>query len=422
MLDREFLRNEPEKVRAAAKNKGEPCLIDEWLELDERRRGHLGETELLRRRRNELSKEVSSLKKEGKEAGSQILESKEASTSLSTIDEELTVVDARMKEMELRFPNIPDPDVPVGKDETFNSVIKSSGEIRTYKFKPRAHWELMGEHLDSKSSGMITGSNFILLRGWAAKLQRILINWMMDFHSDAKMEEVWTPFLATRESMTVTGQIPKLESDMYRVEKDDLFLVPTGEVPLTNIYRNSKLLEKDLPIKIFGYSPCFRREAGSYGKDTRGLNRVHQFEKVEMVRMVKPENSEAALEEMADHVGRMLELLDLPYRVSLLATGDLSFAAAKCYDFEVWSAGQDKWLEVSSISNFRDFQARRGNIKFKPSAGGKPEFVHTLNGSGLALPRIMAALIENGQTKSGKIDLPEVLAKRTGTMTLGGLS
>lgn len=419
MLDRAILRNEPDIVRAAAKNKGEPCLIDEWLELDKKRRGLLGETETLRRRRNELSREVSFLKKEGKGADTQVSKSRKTGIELAGIEKDLDAVDARMKELELYFPNIPDPDVPVGRDETFNTIIESAGEIPSFDFVPRAHWDILGELLDREASGSIAGSNFILLRGPAARLQRVLISWMLDFHSSSGMEEIWMPFIANRESMTATGQIPKLEDDMYHIEKDDLFLVPTGEVPLTNIYRSSKLLEKDLPIKIFGYSPCFRREAGSYGKDTRGLNRVHQFEKVEMVRMVKPENSEAALEEMKGHVGRMLELLNLPYRISLLATGDLSFAAAKCYDFEVWSAGQEKWLEVSSISNFGEFQARRGNIKFKRSGGGKPEFVHTLNGSGLALPRIMAALIENGQTESGKVVLPKVLATRTGTDILG---
>ncbi len=408
MLDRAILRKEPDRVRAAAKNKGEPCLIDEWLELDEIRRGLLGETETLRRRRNELSKEVSFLKKEGKEADTQILESKETGRRIGAIETELNTVDTDMSELELRFPNIPDTDVPVG-NEDLNKILSNVGEKPSFDFKALPHWELLGEHLDSKSSGMITGSNFILLRGWAARLQRILIDWMMDFHSGAGMEEVWTPFLATRESMTVTGQIPKLESDMYHIEKDDLFLVPTGEVPLTNIYRDSILPEKELPIRLFGYSPCFRREAGSYGKDTRGLNRVHQFEKVEMVRMVRPEDSEAALAEMTGHVGRMLELLNLPYRISLLATGDLSFAAAKCYDFEVWSAGQEKWLEVSSISNFRDFQSRRSSIRYRPAGGGKPQHVHTLNGSGLALPRIMAALIENCQTESGQVVLPKVL-------------
>ena len=295
MLDRAILRNEPDRVRAAAKNKGEPCLIDEWLELDKKRRELLGETETLRRRRNELSREVSSLKKEGKQADTQILQSRETGVELAGIEKNLDTVDARMGELELYFPNIPDPDVPIGSDETFNTIIESTGDKPSFAFVPRAHWDILGQLLDSEASGSIAGSNFILLRGWAARLQRILISWMLDFHSSSGMEEVWTPFLATRESMTVTGQIPKLESDMYHVEKDDLFLVPTGEVPLTNIYRNSRLQEKDLPIRIFGYSPCFRREAGSYGKDTRGLNRVHQFEKVEMVRMVKPENSEAAL-------------------------------------------------------------------------------------------------------------------------------
>ena len=419
MLDRGLLRKEPDRVRRAAENKGEFCPIDEWLTLDEKRRGILFETEKLRRRINELSKEVSALKKNGKKAYAQISESRETGTRLGSIATELADVNTLMEELELHFPNIPDSDVPVGRDETFNSIVKTSGEKPSFSFSPLTHWELLGDFFDQEASGSIAGSNFILLRGWAAWLQRNLINWMMDFHSASGMEEVSVPFIANRASMTSTGQIPKLEDDMYHIEKDDLFLVPTGEVPLTNLFRDSILLEKDLPVKLFGYSPCFRREAGSYGKDTRGLNRVHQFDKVEMVRIVEPGNSESALVEMTDHVGKMLEQLELPYRISLLATGDLSFAAAKCYDFEVWSAGQEKWLEVSSVSNFRDFQSRRGRIRYRHSDGGKPSFVHTLNGSGLALPRIMAALIENGQTESGRIALPEVLAERTRTEILG---
>ncbi|MCK4806363.1 MAG: serine--tRNA ligase [Candidatus Aegiribacteria sp.] len=424
MLDRALLRNETDRVRLAAENKGEPCPIDEWLELDERRRRLLGETEELRRRRNELSNEVSSLKKDMDGDQAKLIynlsrESKETGRRLAAIEKDLKAAETRMSDIELYFPNIPDPDVPVGNDESFNRIVKSAGEKPSFDFNPLPHWELLGELLDSEASGSITGSNFILLRGWAAWLQRILISWMMDFNSNAGMEEVWVPFIANRKSMTSTGQIPKLEYDMYHIEKDDLFLIPTGEVPLTNIYSDSILQDKDLPIRLFGYSPCFRREAGSYGKDTRGLNRVHQFEKVEMVRMVKPENSEVALEEMTAHVGEMLELLNLPYRVSLLATGDLSFAASKCYDFEVWSAGQEKWLEVSSVSNFRGFQSRRGGIRYRPAAGGKLQYVHTLNGSGLALPRLMAALIENGQTESGRIVLPEILAERTGIEILG---
>ena len=414
MLDRGLLRNEPDKVREASLNKGEPCPIDRWLSLDEERRNLLGRTESLRRRRNELSQEVSSLKKSGSPADSQIAESKKVGDSIGRIDKELSAIDREMNEVELRFTNIPDPDVPVGKDESFNK-IRTSGVKPLFDFNPKPHWEILGDLFDQEASGDIAGANFILLRGWAARLQRKLINWMMDFHSEAGMEEIWTPFLANRKSMTTSGQIPKLEYDMYHIEKDDLFMIPTGEVPLTNIYRNTTLNQCDLPVKLFGYTPCFRREAGSYGKDTRGLNRVHQFEKVEMVRFEHPDRSERALEEMAVHVEKMLSLLELPYRISILATGDLSFAAAKCYDFEVWSAGQEKWLEVSSISTFRDFQSRRGNIRYKPDGGGKPQFVHTLNGSGLALPRIIAALIENNQTEDGKVRFPSVIASKPGT-------
>lgn len=419
MLDRGLLRSEPERVQKASEAKGEPCPIKEWLKLDEERRNLLGRTESLRRRRNELSQEVSSLKKSGEPADNQIAESKKVGDSIVEIEKKLSVIDREMVEIELRFTNIPDPDVPIGKDESDNEIIRTFGVKPSFDFEPMPHWELLGNFFDQEASGDIAGANFILLRGWAARLQRKLIDWMMDFHSEAGMEEIWTPFLANRESMTTTGQIPKLEEDMYHIEKDDLFLIPTGEVPLTNIYRNTILNEGDLPVKLFGYTPCFRREAGSYGKDTRGLNRVHQFEKVEIFRVEHPDRSEAALEEMVSHVEKMLSFLELPYRISILATGDLSFAAAKCYDFEVWSAGQEKWLEVSSVSNFRDFQSRRGKIRYKPAGGGKPQYVHTLNGSGLALARLIAALVENGQTESGKVVLPKVLAERTGTDILG---
>lgn len=419
MLDRKLLRKDPQKVKEAADKKGEPCPVDRWTELDENRRGLLTETEDLRRRRNELSKEVSSLKKSGEDAEQQILESREVGKRIGSIEKELGSIEEELDKIELEFPNIPDPDVPVGRDESFNRVLRSGGERPGFDFEPRSHWEILGDCFDQEAAGAITGSNFVLLRGWAARLQRVLINWMMDFNSASGMEEVWFPFIARRESMTATGQIPKLEDDMYHIEKDDLFLVPTGEVPLTNIFRDTILTEDQLPIALCGYSPCFRREAGSYGKDTRGLNRVHQFEKVEMVRLVRPEESESSLENMTEHVENMLRRLDLPYRVSMLATGDLSFAAAKCYDLEVWSAGQEKWLEVSSVSNFRDFQARRGNVRYRPSGGGKPRFIHTLNGSALALPRVMAALIENGQTEEGRVRLPESIAERMGETIIG---
>lgn len=419
MLDRKLLRKDPQKVKEAAKKKGEPCPIDKWTELDENRRALLTETEDLRRRRNELSQEVSSLKRSGEDAEQQILESRTVGKRIGSIERELNIIEEELKKVELEFPNLPDPDVPVGNDESFNEVIRQKGEKPSFDHRALSHWEILGDSFDQDAAGAIAGSNFILLRGWAARLQRVLINWMMDCNTAAGMEEVWFPFIASRESMTATGQIPKLEDDMYHIEKDDLFLVPTGEVPLTNIYRDTILMEDQLPVALCGYSPCFRREAGSYGKETRGLNRVHQFEKVEMVRLVRPEESDSALEEMTEHVERMLQLLELPYRVSMLATGDLSFAAAKCYDLEVWSAGQEKWLEVSSVSNFRDFQARRGGVRYRPSGGGKPRFVHTLNGSGLALPRIMAAVIENGQTPEGRVRLPGTLAERMGKTVIG---
>lgn len=414
MLDRNLIRNDPGRVRKAAEDKGEPCRVDEWLKLDERRRALLASVEELRRRRNDLSREVSSRRKQGLDAEELIALSRETGKALASSEEDLREIESRMAEVELLFPNLPDEDVPVGPDDSFNRVIRTIERELPDGAAPLPHWEVLGAALDQDASVTVTGANFVLLRGWAARLQRILINWMMDHNAGAGMEEVWFPFLANRDSMTATGQIPKLEEDMYRVERDDLFLVPTGEVPLTNIYRNSILNENDLPIALCGYSPCFRREAGSYGSDTRGLNRVHQFEKVEMVRLVRPEDSERVLLEMTEHVEGMLRLLELPYRVSLLSTGDLSFAAAKCYDLEVRAPGQERWLEVSSVSNFRDFQARRGMIRYRPAGGGKPRFVHTLNGSGLALPRIIAALVENGRMEDGRVRLPAVLAGITG--------
>jgi len=315
-----------------------------------------------------------------------------------------------MNEIQLSIPNIPDPDVPVGGEEA-NQEVRRWGSPPTFDFAPRPHWELMKGVYEPEAAGEIAGSNFILFRGWAARLQRKLINWMLDIHHSAGMEEVWPPFLASRESVTATGQLPKLEEDMYRLERDDLFLIPTGEVPITNLYRGTMLTEAKLPVKLCGYTPCFRREAGSYGKETRGLNRVHQFEKVEMVWLVHPEESRKAHEEMLAHAARLLERLGLHYRVLLLASGDLGFSAARCYDLEIWSPGQEKWLEVSSVSNFHDFQARRGNIRFKPDGGGKPMFVHTLNGSGLALPRLISTLVETFQRADGKVDAEGLLSR-----------
>jgi len=413
MLDRKVLRKEPERVAAAAAAKNQSIDINLWLNDDAERRTILLEAEELRNRRNELSKSVSLKKRNHLDAHEEVAQSRDTGARLNSLESSLADLDKRLYELELSFPNLPDPDVPQGGEEN-NIVLQTVGEIPKFDFTPKPHWELMENVFQPEAAGRIAGSNFILFRGWAARLQRNLISWMIDYHTSTGMEEIWAPFVARPESMTATAQLPKMADDMYTIGRDSLYLIPTGEVPITNLYRDQLLDETELPVRLCGYTPCFRREAGSYGKDTRGLNRVHQFEKVEMVRIEHPDRSDEAHLEMVSHAAGMLAVLGIPYRVVLLASGDLSFAAAKCLDIEIWSAGQEKWLEVSSISNFRDFQARRGNMRFKPSGGGKPQFVHTLNGSGLALPRLIISLVENGQREDGSIALPAVLFDRMG--------
>ncbi len=417
MLDRKLLRKEPQRVTEAAIAKNEIINIDQWLKADSARRALMLEIEELRKIRNQLSKAVSLKKRNGENADDEMTRSRETGVKLSSLEKSISKIDANLSEMEKNFPNIPDSDVPLGGEEN-NIVLRSWGKIPEFSFRTKPHWELMENVFLPEAAGRIAGSNFILFRGWAARLQRTLISWMLDYHSEVGMEEIWAPFVAKTESMIATAQLPKMDDDMYRIHRDNLYLIPTGEVPITNLYRDQLLEEADLPVRLCGYTPCFRREAGSYGKDNRGLNRVHQFEKVEMVRLEHPDKSDEAHEELLNHATDMLELLNIPYRVLLLASGDLSFAAARCYDIEIWSAGQEKWLEVSSISNFRDFQARRGNMRYRPAGGGKPLFIHTLNGSGLALPRLIISLVENGQQSDGSIRLPSVLAERMGTEVL----
>jgi seryl-tRNA synthetase len=419
MLDRKLLRKEPQRVAEAARTKNERIEIEPWLEADTRRRSLLLEVDELRKQRNTLSKTVSIRKQNGENADEEMEASRKTGSLLSALEKNVSELDRKLCELEKSFPNIPDPDVPVGGEEN-NTVVRTWGTIPEFDFDPVPHWTLMKNVFLPEAAGRIAGSNFILFKGWAAKLQRTLINWMLDYHSTSGMEEIWAPFVARPESMMATAQLPKMDDDMYRIGHDNLYLIPTGEVPITNLYRDQLVEESELPVQMCGYSPCFRREAGSYGKDNRGLNRVHQFEKVEMVRLEHPDKSDEAHLSMLNHAAGMLEILGIPYRILLLASGDLSFAAAKCYDIEIWSAGQQKWLEVSSVSNFRDFQARRGNIRFRPDGGGKPQFVHTLNGSGLALPRLIVSLVENGQQLNGSIKLPAVLAKKMGTETVGG--
>ena len=412
MLDINFIRNNPDKVKQAVALKHENAAsIDQILEVDTQRRSMIHACEQLKSKRNEKSKEVSELKKKGQDASRIIEETKKIGDDIKSIEEKQKELDSQITNLMLRIPNIPAADVPIGKDEKDNVIIKAWGQRKTFDFTPLPHWELGSilNILDMERASKISGSGFILLKGLGAKLERALFSFMLDVHtSEHGYTELFPPFLVNRTSMTGTGQLPKLEEDMYRTAVDDLFLVPTAEVPVTNIHRDEILSYKDLPICYTAYTPCFRREAGSYGKDTRGIIRVHQFNKVELVKLVKPETSYNELESLLGNAERILQLLGLEYRVAKLSTGDMSFAAAKCYDIEVWAPGVNKFLEVSSCSNFEDFQARRINIRFRDE-DGKLRFVHTLNGSGLALPRTVIALLETYQQKDGSIVIPDVL-------------
>lgn len=412
MLDINFIRNNPDKVKdAIAKKRENAASIDEILSLDAHRRSTIHACERLKSKRNEKSKEVSELKKKGQDASKIIEETKKIGDDIKSFEEKLKELESQMNNLLLRIPNIPADDVPPGKDENDNVVVRSWGERKTFDFTPLPHWEL-GRSLnilDMERSSKISGSGFILLKGLGSKLERALFCFMLDLHTrEHGYTELFPPFLVNRTSMTGTGQLPKMEEDMYRTAADDLFLVPTAEVPVTNIHRDEIFSSKDLPVYYTAYTPCFRREAGSYGKDTRGIIRVHQFNKVELVKLVKPETSYDELEALVRNAEKVLQILGLEYRVAKLCTGDLSFAAAKCYDIEVWAPGLGKFLEVSSCSNFEDFQARRINIRFRDEEG-KLRFVHTLNGSGLALPRTVIAILETYQQKDGTVVIPEAL-------------
>ncbi len=431
MLDLKFIREHPETVREAIRKKGEVNKLDKVLHLDEKRRHLIQQGETLKNRRNVVSEEIAKMKKAGKDASTLIAEMKTVSDEIKKIDEDLREVEEKLRTILLYIPNLPHKSVPAGKTPAQNVEIRrwaGDGSIIGLAEKKSLDFELkdhliLGKKLgilDFERSAKITGSAFPLYLGKGATLERALINFMADFHIQKHgYKEVFPPFLVNRESMQATGQIPKLEEDMYRIELDDLFPIPTAEVPLTNIHRDEILRYEDLPIKYTAYSACFRREAGSYGKETKGFLRVHQFNKVELVKFVAPETSYDELELLVKDAEEVLHLLNIPYRVVLLCTGDLSFSAAKCYDIEVWSPAEDRWLEASSCSNFEDFQARRANIRFRRAPNAKPEFVHTLNGSGLATSRLMVALLENYQTPEGKVIVPKVLHKYTGFEIIG---
>lgn len=412
MLDLKWIRDNPDLVRQGLAAKSVKLELDKLLALDKERRELLQQVEGLKAQRNAANDEIVRLKKSNQPADKLISSLKESSQKISEIDNKVVDISYSIEEFIYIIPNIPDKSVKVAEGNKGNSVVRTWGEPRKLNFKPLDHLELgtrLG-WLSMERGSKITGSGFPVYLGFGARLERALINFMLDLHTAKHgYQEVWPPALVNRISMTGTGQLPKLEADMYRLKDDDLFLVPTAEVPLSNLLRDEMLEEKALPVRFVGYSPCFRREAGSYGKDTRGLSRVHQFDKIELVKFVKPEDSLAELESLVGNAEAVLQALELPYRVVQLGSGDLSFAAAKCYDLEVWAPGSEKWFEVSSCSVFGDFQARRINIKFRRAATKKLELVHTLNGSGVALARTVLCLLENFQTADGKIEFPKAL-------------
>jgi seryl-tRNA synthetase len=413
MLDLKFIRSNIDRIKAAVEAKGESVNVDEYIALDEERRDILQQADALKAERNRVSKEIAEDKGKGGNPTRKIEDMRAVSKQIKELDEKLRSVEEKTNALLLWFPNIPHPSVPLGRTEEDNQIVRTWGEMPEFDFEPVPHWDI-GDALgifDFKSGSSVAGSNFALFKGSGAKLVRALITFMLDMHTKQHgYTEVWPPSMANRVAMTGTGQLPKLEEDMYLCGVDDLFLIPTAEVPLTNLHREDIIEGDRLPLRYTAYSPCFRREAGSYGKDTRGLNRVHQFDKVELVKFVTPETSYDELEALVNDAEEVLQALGLHYRVNLLCTGELSFAAAKCYDLEVWSPGQQKWLEVSSCSNFDDFQARRAGIRYRPAPGEKAGFVHTLNGSGVALPRTIVAVLETYQTEDGRVRIPWALA------------
>ena len=417
MLDLKWIRENPDLFRAGLEAKNTSFDLEKLLELDSQRRTHLKEAEDLKAKRNSSNEEVVRLKKSGKneEATSLIASLKSISQKIEEIDYKVVEISKKLDIFLYSIPNIIDKTVPISKGADGNKVVRAWGNPRKFDFKPLDHLELATKAgcLSMQWGSKITGAGFPVYKGEGARLERALINFMLDLHTGKHgYTEIWPPALVNRDSMTGTGQLPKFEEDMYRLREEDLFLVPTAEVPVTNLLRDEMLEEKDLPIKFAAYSPCFRREAGSYGKDTRGLSRVHQFDKVELVKFVKPENSLEELESLVADAEAVLQALELSYRVVLLGSGDMSFAAAKCYDLEVWAPATQKWFEVSSCSTFGDFQARRMNIKFRREKTQKLELVHTLNGSGVALARIVLCLLENIQDQNGvdiKKNVPKIL-------------
>lgn len=419
MFDVKILRSNLEAVKVAMSNRGKTYPeIELFAELDVKRRELLQETESLKNRRNMVSQEVAQRKRAGENADELIAEMKGVGDRIKELDDEIRVVEDKLQMILLSIPNIPHESVPVGSSEDDNVEIRRDGETPEFSFEPKPHWEIAQELgiLDFEAAAKVTGSRFVFYKGLGARLERALMNFMMDLHSgEHGYEEILPPYLVNRDSLTGTGQLPKFEEDVFKIEGDsDYYMIPTAEVPVTNYYRDDILTAAQLPVNFVAFSACFRSEAGSAGRDTRGLIRQHQFNKVELVKLVKPEDSYAELEKLTDNAETVLRKLGLPYRVMSLCTADLGFTSAKTYDLEVWLPSQGCYREISSCSNFEDFQARRASIRFRPDAKAKPEFVHTLNGSGLAVGRTVAAIIENYQQADGAIVIPDVLVPYMG--------
>lgn len=417
MLDLKKIRTNPDEIKKALKNRGEDfqeSTIDEILALDEERRKILVEVENLKSKRNQVSAEIPKLKKAGEDVQGIMAEMRELGDKIKEFDTKVSEVDSKIEYILLRIPNIPNPQVPEGETDEDNIEIKKWGEPKKFNYEPKAHWDLGTDLniLDFERAGKIAGSRFTIYKGLGARLERAIINYFLDTHIfENGYEEVLPPVMVNRNSMTGTGQLPKFEEDAFKVENNGYFLIPTAEVPVTNMYRNETFKGDELPVKHVAYSACFRAEAGSAGRDTRGLIRQHQFNKVELVKFCKPEQSYEELDKLVKDAESVLQGLGLPYRIVRICKGDLGFTAALKYDIEVWMPSYNRYVEISSCSNFEDFQARRANIKYRETPKDKPQFVHTLNGSGLAIGRTVAAILENYQREDGTVELPEALRR-----------
>ncbi len=411
MLDLKFIRDNLDEVERRLGTRGGDLDLSSFRRLDQQRRDLLGESEALKAEKNRTSSLIGRTADKSQVQG-EIARMKEVSARIKSLDEDLKGVEEELQQLLLILPNLPEEKCPLGASEEDNREVSRWGSIPEFSFEPKPHWDI-GENLgilDFERAGKISGARFALLRGEGARLERALINFMLDLHTgEHKYIEILPPFMVNRESMTGTGQLPKFEDDLFHTEGMDLFLIPTAEVPVTNIHRNEILASGDLPLLYTAYTPCFRKEAGSHGRDTRGLIRQHQFNKVELVKFTRPEDSEAELAKLLANAEEVLRKLELPYRVVDLCTGDLGFSAARTYDIEVWLPAQGVYREISSCSNFRDFQARRAAIRFRREEGGRPEFVHTLNGSGLAVGRTLVAILENYQQEDGSVVVPKAL-------------